>query len=118
MGIDPTGKENIKGDNTEQWRNGHVFSFWAYDYNYPGTKEYHVYYTQNNHHGVFDDTQRYTLSPIKTSEDGEKNEWNLTTSFWAFEDDPVRKFTGKFKPMKIKYFYSHKEYSIIVRGYR
>ena len=96
MGLDATGDDDIIGDNKEQWKDGHVLTFWAYDYNFPGTKEYYIYYTQNNQHGMMNETQRFTLSPIKTLEENAWG-WNLKTSFWAFEDYELKKFISKFK---------------------
>ena len=90
MGIDATGD-----DKKEQWKDGNVFTFWTYNYSFPGTKEYHVYHTQNNYNGVMNETQRFTLSNFKLKQENENEGWNLTTSFWAFENERVKKFMGK-----------------------
>ena len=95
-GLDATGDDDIIGNNKEQWKDGHVLTFWAYDYNYPGTKEYYIYYTQNNYLGVMKETQRFTLSPKRAMEENEWG-WYLKTSFWAFEYYELKKFIGKFK---------------------
>ena len=92
---DETGGDNIIDDGKEQWKDGSVFKFWAYNYNYPGTKEYHIYYTQNNYQGVMNETQRFTLSNFKSTEENENDAWHLKTSFWAFEDERVKTFIGK-----------------------
>ena len=102
MGIEAKGKDGIVGDNIDQWNGGHEFTFWAYDHNYTGTKAYHVFYTQNDFLGVLNDTQRFTLSPVKTMEGKDYNGWNLKTSFWAFEDDYVKQFTGKCLSIRMK----------------
>ena len=102
MGIEANRKDNIVGDNIDQLKDGHDFTFWAYDHNYTGTKEYHVFYTHDNFLGVLNDTQRFTLSPIKTIEGKDHNGWNLKTTFWAFEDDHVKQFTGNRLYIKMK----------------
>ena len=102
MGIDATGKDDIVGDNIDQWKNGHEFTFWAYDYNYTGTKEYHVFSTQNNFLGVLNDTQRFTLSPVKVMEGDDYNGWTLKASFWVFDDDHVKQFTGNCLSIRLK----------------
>ena len=94
MGLDATGDEDIIGDNKKQWKDGHDLTFWVYDYNYPGTKEFYIYYTQNNYLGVLNATQRFTLSPIKTTEENARG-WYFKASFWAFEDYELKKFISK-----------------------
>ena len=101
VGLDATGDDDIIGDNKEQWKDGHVLTFWAYDYNFPGTKEYYIYFTQNNQHGVMNETQRYTLSPIKTIEENAWG-WYMKTSFWAFEDYELKKFISMYRLKALK----------------
>ena len=102
MGIDATGDDNIIGNNKDQWKDGHLYTFWAYNYNYPGTKQYHIYYSQNNYIGLMNETQRFTLSTFELSEENESNDWKLQTSFWAFEDERVNAFTGIINKTIIK----------------
>ena len=101
-GIDATGDDNIIGDSKDQWKDGHVFTFWAYNYNYPGTKQYHIYYTQNNYIGLTNETQRFTLSTFDLTKEKEKKGWHLQTSFWAFEDKRVKAFTGNINRARTK----------------
>ena len=42
-GLDATVDEGTGVSDKERWKNGHVLTFWAYDYNYQGTTQYHVY---------------------------------------------------------------------------
>ena len=112
MGIEANRKDDIVGANIDQLKDSHDFTFWAYDHNYTGTKAYHVFYTQNNFLGVLNDTQRFTLSPVKTIEGKDHNGWNLKASFWAFEDDHVKRFAGNRLYIKMKtnclYFQSNR----------
>ena len=97
-GLDATGHEGIddSGSGTEQWKDGHVLTFWAYDYDYPGTKQYHVYYTQKDYFKKETVIQRFMLSSYRQEVgEEEKNGWTLAFSFWAFEDKFVAHYTGR-----------------------
>ena len=71
-----------------------LFTFWAFDFDYPGTTEYFLYNTTTNPFGVPNSLTRYTLSRYKQSEGEDGIEWNLAFSFWAFEDESITKFLG------------------------
>ena len=97
-GLDATGNEGIEPDTNgkDQWNDGHVLTFWAYGYDYPGTTQYHVYHTQKDYFKQENAIQRFMLSSYK-QEVGEeaKNGWTLAFSFWAFEDKLVAHFKGR-----------------------
>ena len=41
--MDATGDECLGNEKTGQWIDGHVDTFWAYDYPHPGTTAYYVH---------------------------------------------------------------------------
>ena len=92
-GLDATGDEGISGEVKDQWKDGHVLTFWAYGYNHPGTTEYHLYYTQKDAFDNDRDTQRFTFSTYKQN-DAEPKVWTHAFSFWAFKDKAVSDFKG------------------------
>ena len=74
----------------EQWKDGYLFTFWTFDYNYPGTTQFFVYYTITNPYSGSNNSTRFTMSRYDNKPDG----WNSSFSFWAFEDDIVRNYLG------------------------
>ena len=97
VGLDASGNEGIgdSGVGKGQWKDGHVLTFWAYGYQYPGTTPYHVYYTQMDRTNTTNQIQRFTLSSYKQEdEEGVKNGWTMGFSFWAFEDQFVTRYKG------------------------
>ena len=100
-GVDATGEEGISSSYTEQWKDGHVLTFWAYDHNYPGTTNYHVYYTQKDFLKNENYAQRFALSTYNQTETDIPNGWKLSFSFWAFKDKFVDNFIGK--PLTLNY---------------
>ena len=97
-GLDETGNQGIdeSGAGEDQWKDGHVLTFWAYDYDYPGTTQYFVYYTEKDCFNTPNATQRFTLSSYKQEvEEEAKNGWTLGFSFWAFEDKHVAQYKGR-----------------------
>lgn len=74
----------------EQWTDGYLFTFWAFDHNYPGTTQFFVYYTMTNPYSGSNNSTRFTMSRYNRKPDG----WNSSFSFWAFEDDSVKNYLG------------------------
>ena len=79
-GLDATGDECLGNEKTGQWIDGHVDTFWAYDYPHPGTT---AYYVHTRSWGV----QTFWVGLKKTS-------WDYCFTFWAFKATP-RVFPGK-----------------------
>ena len=94
-GLDATRPEGTAVADTERWKNGHVLTFWAYDYNYHGTTQYHVYHNSKTCCGSVKNGQRFTLSTYKQRQEDEQNGWIYSFTFWAYEDKFVDQFVGK-----------------------
>ena len=85
---------NVTNASNNYTMDEHLFTFWAYDFNYPGTTEYFIYNTTTNPFGVPNNLTRYTMSRYKQIEGDDDEEWNLAFSFWAFEDESITNFLG------------------------
>ena len=98
-GLDATGGDGA--NDKERWKNGHVLTFWAYDYNHQGSTQYHVYYNNKTCCSNIKDGQRFTLSTYKQTDEvndlekDPKHGWTHAFTFWAFEDKFVDEFVGK-----------------------
>ena len=85
---------NVPNASNNYTMDENLFTFWAYDFNYPGTTEYFIYNTTTNPFGIPNSSTRYTMSRYKQIEGDDDEEWNLAFSFWAFEDESITKFLG------------------------
>ena len=73
-GLDATGDEYVSNNKLGQWKDGHVLTFWAYDYEYPGTTAFHM-------HGRAWSVQTFYLSLDRIG-------WDYYFTFWAFKATP------------------------------
>ena len=94
-GLDATGDEGTGENDKQPWEKGHVLTFWAYDFNYQGSTQYHVYYNNKTCCSNVKDGQRFTLSTYKQNQVDEQNGWIHAFTFWAFGDRTVDEFVGK-----------------------
>ena len=78
-----------------------MVTFWAYDYNYQGTTQYHVYNNNKTCCSNVSDGQRFTMSTYKQNEvvtdqeNDRENGWIYDFTFWAFGDKLLDEFLGK-----------------------
>ena len=85
---------NITNTSNNDSMGEHLFTFWAYDFDYPGTTEYFIYNASTNPFGIPNSLTRYTMSRYKQIEGDDNEGWNLAFSFWAFEDESITDFLG------------------------
>ena len=85
-GLDATGDEWQESKWTDTWKDGHVLTFWAYDYEYPGTSPFHV--IEDTRYGPL---QRIQIERDDTIADAVGTGWIHRFTFWAFDTSTGKK---------------------------